>query len=60
MVKFKVLHDITLNKEGIRPRQGDVVDLSVKRVNEVHKILEGTEFAHNLPYFERVEEDKKG
>lgn len=59
MAQFKTKHNITLNKEGLRPRKGDVVELTIKRVEQIHEELETVDegkWKHLVPVFERIEE----
>lgn len=57
MVKFKANHVFELIKEKKTVQAGDEVDLTVKRVEEIHENLsKNDKWKHIVPVFERVED----
>nr|WP_165983296.1 hypothetical protein [Macrococcus goetzii] len=57
MVKYKANHVFELIKEKKTVQAGDEIDLTVKRVEEIHENLsKNSKWKHIVPVFERVED----
>ena len=57
MAKFRANHAINLKKEKKELTAGDEIELTLKRVEEIHNaLLDMEDWKHIVPVFERIDE----